>query len=188
MTRPIESWCWIDKQLSSLDESLVARSESTEMRPFLPLAFVRVVAKSSLKIATCALAPKMCDTSRRFWCHFSRAAFVLVRPCGCYFFPRPRRPPLGQNGVSVLSGPPPLDRRLRVKPAAGLRQVCGGFAAGLRRVCGRFAAGLRQVRGRFAADLRQVCGRLRQVLRQVAAGFAAGFPMRVLVCDGRHRF
>ena len=66
LTRPVESWCLIDKQLSSLDESLVAKGEPTEIRPFLPLAFVRVVAKSSFKIATCALAPKMCDTSRRF--------------------------------------------------------------------------------------------------------------------------
>ena len=47
VTRPIESWCWIGKRLSSLDESLVAKCESTEMRPFLPLVFVRVVAKSS---------------------------------------------------------------------------------------------------------------------------------------------
>ena len=46
-TRPVESWCLIDKQLSSLDESLVAKVEATEIRPSLPLAFVRVVAKSS---------------------------------------------------------------------------------------------------------------------------------------------
>ena len=91
LTRPVESWCLIDEQPSALDESKVARGEP---RRFLPLAFVRVVAKSSFKIATCALAPKMCDTSRRLCCQFSRVAFVLVRPCGCYFFRRPRRPSL----------------------------------------------------------------------------------------------
>ena len=47
VTRPVESWCLIDEELSSLDESLVAKDEATEIRPFLPLAFVRVVAKSS---------------------------------------------------------------------------------------------------------------------------------------------
>ena len=37
VTRPIESWCWIGKRLSSLTKALVSKCCSTEMRPSCPL-------------------------------------------------------------------------------------------------------------------------------------------------------
>ena len=63
-TRPIESWCLIDKQLKSLDESCFLRGgwgggAKKKKDPFI----VHLVARSSFKIATCVFAPKKAYTS-----------------------------------------------------------------------------------------------------------------------------
>ena len=65
LTRPVESWCLIDKQLSSLDGSRFLGGGWGGGRPKKKtLFFVRLVAKSSFKIATCVFASKKAHTSR----------------------------------------------------------------------------------------------------------------------------
>ena len=75
LTRPIESWCLIDKQLSSLDESRFLRGGRRGAQKKDPF-FVRLVAKSSFKIATSVFAPKKADTSHRIVVLDRQTAFV----------------------------------------------------------------------------------------------------------------